>query len=105
VPGQVGGRSRGCGGGHVHVRGGVEAGDVGEVEVGRLDVGDVGAGVEGLVFRAVEVGSVLQLDGGVCARGDVRRRAGDVQARVAWIYFPDGDGVEDVGEVRLRFRV
>lgn len=102
---QTGGRACGRRGRDVHVLGGVEAGDVGLVEVCGADVGDVGAGVEGLVLRTVEVGRVSQLDGGVCARGDVGGWAGDSQAGVAWVYFVDGDGIKNVGEVGLGFWV
>ena len=66
----VGRRSRRRRGRHVVGVGGVEAGDVGEVEASGGDKGDVGAGVEGLVLGAVKVGRVFDLDGGVGAWGD-----------------------------------
>lgn len=101
MTGQVRGGSRGRRGRHVLVDGGVEAGDVGRVEVGRGDIGDVGAGVEGLVLGAVKVGCVLDLDGGVCALGRRPWWVGDGEAGVAGVDFGDGDRGEDVAEVGL----
>ena len=67
MPRQVSRNPRRRGRRYVLVFGGIEADDVGRVEVGGRDVGDVGAGVEGLVLGAVKIGRVLDLNGGVCA--------------------------------------
>jgi hypothetical protein len=101
---QIRRRPRRCRCGHVLVGRGVEAGDVGLVEGGLGDEGDVGAGVEGLVLRAVEVGGVLDLDGGVGARDDGGLLVWDREAGVAWVELGDGDGGER-GEVVLGFGV
>lgn len=97
---QVGRGARRGGRGHVLVRGGVEAGDGVLVEGGGGDEGDVGAGVEGLVLGAVEVGSVEDLEGGVRAGGDGGGLVGDGEARVAGVDFRDG-GAGEAGEVGL----
>jgi len=84
--------------------GGIEAGDLG-LEGGERYVGDVGAGVEGLVLGLVEVGGVFDLDGGVCAWGDVGGWVGDAEAGVAWVDLFEGGGVGDEGEIGLGFGV
>jgi hypothetical protein len=104
VPGQVGGCSRRRRGGDIHVLGRVEAGDIGLVEGGGGDIGDIGAGVEGLVLRAVEVGRVLDLDGRIGAGADGGGRVGDGNAGVAWVELGDGRGAEG-REVGLGFGV
>ncbi len=100
----VGWRSRRRRGRNVVRVGGVEAGDVGEVEARSGDKGDVGAGVEGLVLGAVEVGRVLDLDGGVGAWGDGGAGGGKAvrerDAGVPRVNFRD-EGGGDGGEVGL----
>lgn len=83
---------------------GVEARDR-NVKVLLEDVDDVGAGVEGLVLGPVEVGGVLELDGGNLAGGDARRGLGEVEARVAGVDFFEGNWVGHEGEVLLGFWV
>jgi hypothetical protein len=85
----------------VVVNSSVETGDGVVIEVGGADVGDVGAGVKRLVFRLVKVGRVAELDGGVCAGGDVGRGVGDAETGVTWVYLVDGNGVENLGKVGL----
>jgi hypothetical protein len=62
MPWQIRRRARHRGRGDVSVVGCVEAGDVGLVEARGRDEDDVGAGVEGLVLGAVEIGRVLDLE-------------------------------------------
>ncbi len=104
----VGRRSRRRRGRHVVGVGGVEAGDVGEVVALGGDKGDVGAGVEGLVLGAVEVGRVFDLDGGVGAWRDGGAGGGEVvwerDAGVARVDLGD-EGCCDGGEVGLGFGV
>ena len=105
---QVGRRSHRRRGRHVVGVGGVEAGDVGEVEARGGDKGDVGAGVEGLVLGAVEVGRVFDLDGGVGAWSDGGASGGEAvregDAGVPRVDLGDEGGC-DGGEVGLGFGV
>lgn len=77
---------------------GVEAGNA-DVEGRGLDEADVSAGVEGLVLGLVEVGDVLDLEGGeVAGRGGVRGvRDGD--AGVADVELVEVLGVDEGPEV------
>lgn len=81
----------------------VEAWD-GSGKLSQLDEVDVGAGVEGLVFRLVEVGNVLDLQRGVVAGGGGRRE-GQGDAGVAWVQLAEGGGVDESLKVIVRLGI
>ena len=65
----------------------------------RLDVLDVGAGVEGLVVFGVKVRDVDDLEGGDIAGSDVLGRVGDGEAGVAGFECGKGGGRDEGFEV------